>query len=345
MSELQANAAAAERKTTLKSALMQNAIYIALVLIIVAVVAVEPSFLSIRNMTTILQQAAPKLIIALGVAGILVLGGTDLSAGSMVGMAGVLCASLLQSVTYSLRIFPDMPELPLIVPLLLAMIICLCFSWLHAFLVSTLKIAPFIASLGMQMLVYGAMSLYFDNVNHSSPIGGLDTRYANFTQGSFNIGGFRLPYIVIYAAVVAALFWVIWNKTTLGRNMFAVGGNPEAATVSGINNKLIFTIVYMLAGLCFAFAGFLDAGRTGSATNLLGDGYQMDAIAACVVGGISMRGGIGKISGVIIGVLIFQVINYGLIYINVNIYLQFIIRGAIILFAIAVDTQKYLKKR
>lgn len=341
----QTKASGVERKAKLKSTLMQNAIYIALAIIIISVVAVEPTFLSIRNLTTILQQAAPKLIIALGVAGILILGGTDLSAGSMVGMAGVLCASLLQATTYSLRIFPNLPQLPLFVPLLLAMLVCLVFSVIHAFMVSTLKIAPFIASLGMQMLVYGAMSLYFDGVNHSSPIGGLDSRYASFTQGSFYIGSFRLPYIVIYAIVVTAVFWVIWNKTTLGRNMFAVGGNPEAATVSGINNKKVFTIVYMLAGLCFAFAGFLDAGRTGSATNMLGDGYQMDAIAACVVGGISMRGGIGKISGVIIGVLIFQVINYGLIYINVNIYLQYIIRGAIILAAIAVDTQKYLKKR
>lgn len=345
MSEINLQADGSAKKEKLKAVLMQNAIYIALAVIIIAVVAAEPSFLSVRNLTTILQQAAPKLIIALGVAGILILGGTDLSAGSMVGMAGVLCASLLQASTYSLRIFPNLPELPLIIPLLLAVAACVVFSVIHAFMVSTLKVAPFIASLGMQMLVYGTMSLYFDNVNHSSPIGGLDSRYANFTQGAIRFGSFRLPYIVIYAAVVTVIFWVIWNKTVLGRNIFAVGGNPEAATVSGIHNKKVFMIVYILAGCCFAFAGFLDAGRTGSATNMLGDGYQMDAIAACVVGGISMRGGIGRISGVIIGVLIFQVINYGLIYINVNIYLQSIIRGVIILAAIAVDTQKYLKKR
>lgn len=333
------------QKKKIGNLMMQNAIYLALAVIVIVIVAIEPSFLSLRNFSNILAQSAPKLIHALGVAGTLILGGTDLSAGSLVGMGGVICASLLQSASYSLRIFSDMPVLPLIVPLLIAVVVCCAFQALHSFLVSTLKIAPFIASLGMQMLVYGAMSLYFDGINHSSPIGGLDSRYTSFAQGGFYIGAFRVPYIALYAIAVAVIFWIVWNKTTVGRNMFAVGGNPEAAIVSGINNKKVYLIIYLLAGACCAFAGFLDAGRTGSATNLLGDGYQMDAIAACVVGGISMRGGIGKISGVIIGVLIFQVINYGLIYVGVNIYVQYLIRGAIILFAIAIDTQKYIRKR
>ena len=338
-------ASATSQNKKIGNLMMQNAIYLALAVIVIVIVAIEPSFLSLRNVSNILAQSAPKLILALGVAGILILGGTDLSAGSLVGIGGVICASLLQSATYSLRIFSDMPVLPLIVPILIAVVVCCAFQALHSFLVSTLKIAPFIASLGMQMLVYGAMSLYFDGINHSSPIGGLDSRYTSFTQGGFYIGAFRVPYIALYAIIACAIFWIVWNKTSLGRNMFAVGGNPEAAIVSGINNKKVYLIVYLLAGVCCAFAGFLDAGRTGSATNLLGDGYQMDAIAACVVGGISMRGGIGKISGVIIGVLIFQVINYGLIYVGVNIYVQYLIRGAIILFAIAIDTQKYIRKR
>ena len=339
------SSARVKKSKRLLDTLMQYAIYIALAVIVVVIIAIEPSFCSLRNLSNILAQSAPKLIIALGVAGILILGGTDLSAGSLVGMGGVICASLLQSPTYNLRIYANMPQLPLIVPILIAVVVCCAFQALHSVLVSTLKIAPFIASLGMQMLVYGAMSLYFDEINHSSPIGGLDSVYTNFTQGSFYIGAFRVPYIAIYALIACVIFWVLWNKTRLGRNMFAVGGNPEAAIVSGINNKRVFLAIYLLAGVCCAFGGFLDAGRTGSATNLLGNGYQMDAIAACVVGGISMRGGIGKISGVIIGVLIFQVINYGLIYIGVNIYVQYLIRGAIILFAIAIDTQKYIRKR
>lgn len=332
-------------KAGVKNFLLQYAIYIVLACVIIAIVAMDPSFLSVRNFTFILQQASTKLIIALGIAGTLVLGGTDLSAGKQVGLAGVICASMLQSVDYALRIFPNLPQLALIVPLLIAACACVLFSAFHSFLVSTLRIAPFIASLGMQMVVYGTNSLYFDIVNHASPIGGLDKRFTGFAQGSFYIGTFRVPYIVIYAAVLTVVFWVLWNRTKLGRNMFAVGGNREAAIVSGINVKVVMLLVYVIAGLSYAFAGFLDAARTGSATNALGDGYELDAIAACVVGGVSMRGGIGKISGIVTGVLIFQVISYGLVYMNVNTYVQYIIKGAIIIFAIAVDTQKYIKKR
>ena len=329
----------------MKAFLMQYAIYIVLLCVIIVIVALDPSFLSVRNATFILQQAAPKLIIALGVAGCLILGGTDLSAGKMVGMAGIICASLLQSPDYALRIFPNLPRLPLILPLLLAMAICVMFQITHSLLVSVLKIAPFIASLGVQMIVFGAMSLYFEGVNHSSPIGGLDRGFTSFAQGSFYLGTIRVPYIVCYAAVITLLFWVLWNRTELGRNMYAVGGNSEAAVVSGVSIKKVMVCIYIISGMTLAFAGFLDAARTGSATNGLGDGYELDAIAACVVGGVSMRGGIGKIGGVVIGVLIFQVINYGLVYMNVNSYVQYIIKGLIIVFAIAVDTQKYIRKR
>ncbi len=332
-------------KSKFKSFLLQNAIYLVLVCVIITIVAIDSSFLTVRNMTFILQQASIRLIIALGVAGILILGGTDLSAGRMVGMAGIICASLLQAPDYALRIYPNMPHISVIIPLLIATVACVVFAIGHSFLVSTLKIAPFIASLGMQMMVYGFMSVYFESANHSSPIGGLDKRYTNIAQGSFYIGSIRIPYIVCFAIIIAVAFWILWNKTPLGRNMYAVGGNREAAIVSGVNVKKVMMFIYLIAGITFAFSGFLDAARTGSATNNLGEGYELDAIAACVVGGVSMRGGIGSISGVVIGVLIFQVINYGLVYMGVNSYIQFIIKGAIILFAIAVDTQKYIRKR
>lgn len=325
--------------------LMQYAIYLVLLAVIMTIVILEPSILSVRNATFILQQAAPKLIIALGLAGLILLGGTDLSAGRMVGIAGIICASLLQKPDYALRIFSNMEPLPIIVPLLIAIAVCLVFALVHSLLISVLQIAPFIASLGMQMIVYGAMSLYFDGVNNSSPIGGFDTRFTKIAQGAIEIGSFRLPWIVIYAVVITILFWVMWYRTTLGRNMYAVGGNKEAAVVSGVNTRRVIMFVYLIAGLSYALAGFLDAGRTGSATNALGEGYELDAIASCVVGGVSLRGGVGKISGVVIGVLIFQVLSYCLVYMDINPYIQFIIKGLIIVFAIAVDTQKYIKKR
>ncbi len=325
--------------------LIQYAIYLVLLIVILIIVLLEPSILSIRNATFILQQAAPKLIIALGVAGLILLGGTDLSAGRMVGLSAIICASLLQKPDYALRIFSNLEPLPIIVPLLIAIAVCLFFAFIHSILISVLQIAPFIASLGMQMIVFGTMSLYFDEVNHSSPIGGFDTRFTNIAQGAIQIGSFRLPWIIIYAFVITVIFWVLWNRTTLGRNMYAVGGNKEASIVSGVNTTRVIVSVYLIAGLAYALAGFLDAGRTGSATNGLGNGYELDAIASCVVGGVSLRGGVGKISGVVIGVLIFQVLSYCLVYMDINPYIQFIIKGMIIVFAIAVDTQKYIKKR
>ena len=139
--------------------------------------------------------------------------------------------------------------------------------------------------------------------------------------------------------------WILWNKTVFGKNLFAVGGNPEAARVSGVNVAKTILIVYMLSGVMYAIGGFLEAARIGSATNNLGFMYEMDAIAACVVGGVSFSGGVGKISGVVAGVIIFTLINYGLTYIGISPYWQYIIKGIIIITAVAIDVLKYRKNK
>jgi len=325
--------------------LLNNAIYIVLLMIIVVLVWLNPMLLSGRNISYILSQAEPRIILALAVGGIIILGGTDLSAGRILGMAGLFCASLLQATDYPLRIYQSLPRLPLVVPLFLAMVLCCFFTVSHSLLVSRLKVAPFIASLGIQLVVYGSLSLYGVWMNNSSPVAGFDKAYTNFAGGSIQIFGFRVAYIFLYAIAVTLFIWAIWNKTSLGKRMYAVGGNPDAAIVSGINVTRVFMLVYLIAGVLYAFSGFLEAARTGSANNQLGEGYELDAIAACVVGGVSMRGGIGKVSGIISGVFIFQMITYGLVFMGVNSFVQYIVKGLIILFAIAVDTQKYVKKR
>ncbi len=184
--------------------------------------------------------------------------------------------------------------------------------------------------------------------------------------------------------------WVLWNKTRFGKNIFAIGGNPEAAKVSGVNVGLNLLMIYALSGVFYAFGGMLEAGRIGSATNNLGfmyeldaiaacvvggvafSGgvgtvigvvtmleagrigsatnnlgfmYELDAIAACVVGGVAFSGGVGTVIGVVTGVIIFTVLNYGLTYIGVNPYWQYIIKGAIIIFAVALDSLKYARKK
>ena len=328
-----------------KNLFLNYAIYIILLVIVGVIVIMEPSFLNIDNLSFILAQASTRLILSLGVAGIIILGGTDLAAGRMAGMAAVICASLLQSIDSSLRIYTDMPRLPVFLPILLAMIVCGAFSLVHGFFVAKLKVAPFIASLGIQQVVYGLFSIYFQGLQNGSPIGSLDPAFTGFAQGGFYIGNFRVPFIMLYAIVCTVIIWILWNKTKVGKNMYAIGGNSEAASVCGVNIVKGMLIIYLIAGLLYGFSGALEAARTGSVTNALGADYALDAIAACVVGGVSMRGGIGTIGGVVTGVVMFQVINYGLNYVGVNPYMQFVVKGAIILIAVAIDTQKYLKKK
>lgn len=326
--------------------MLQNyAIFIIFGLLILMVVLKEPSFLSFRVFSQIMSQASTRLIIALGVAGIIISGGTDLAAGRMIGMSAIITATLLQDPEYPKRIFANMPVLPVIIPILVAIVVSLIFSFIHGFTVAKLKVPSFVASLGIQLVVYGAMSLYYDHVNNGSPIGSLDIRFKNWAQGAISIGSFRLPLLIVYAAATAVVIWFIWNKTKLGKNMYAIGGNIEAATVCGVNVIRDTIFIYLLAGILYAIAGGLEGARTGSVTNSLGADYMLDAIAACVVGGVSMRGGIGKISGVVIGVLLFQVVNYGLVYISISPYLQYVVRGLIILIAVAIDTQRFVKKR
>lgn len=326
--------------------LMNNAIFIVLLGLLLAIIVIDPNFISIRNFRNILSQSSTRIIMALGVGGIIVAKGTDLSLGRQVGLAAVVSASLLQKADYAYKMYPDLPILPIIVPILLVMVITASFSLINGLVVAKFKVDPFIATLGMMVIVYGVTSIYFDRPPFGAqPIGGLDERFTKFAQGSISLGGFTIPYLVIYAAIVTGIVWVLWNKTKFGKNIFAIGGNQEAAIVSGVNVVKYLLMVYVLAGLLYGLGGALEAARVGTATNNTGNGYELDAISACIVGGLSFSGGRGTISGIVVGVLIFQVIAYGLTFIGVNPYWQFIIKGLIIVSAVAIDNRKFIKKK
>lgn len=324
--------------------LLNNAIYVVLLILIVVIISMDGSFLRVQNFKFIITQASTRVILALGVAGLLVLAGTDLSVGRMVGLAAVVSASLLQDPEYSRRIFPDMPALWIIGPILLVMVLTSMAAVVNGIVIAKFKVTPFIATLGMQLILYGVASLYYESVG-ASPIAGLDPRFLKFAQGSVDLKIIQIPYLVLYAAATIFIVWFIWNKTRLGKNMFAVGGNPEAAAVSGVSIAKTIILISLLSGILYGFAGALEVARTGSATNNIGNGYELDAIAACVVGGVSFSGGVGSVAGVVTGVFVFQIINYGLAYINVSPYIQYIIKGLIIVIAVAIDTRKYLKKK
>lgn len=321
---------------------LKYAIYIVLGFIILVIIIKDPTFVKPNNLLTILTQSSTRCLLALGVAGLIVLAGTDLSVGRMIGLAAVLAASLLQDPDFARRIYPNLPSkgwFVAVVILGIVILLAIC-STISGWMVANLHMHPFIATLGMQLVLYGAASTYYNNIG-GSPIASLNEGFKNLAQGKL----FGISYLVFYAIIAIVVMWFIWNKTRLGKNMFAVGGNTEAAAVSGVNVTKTILMVYMMAGVLYGIAGVLELGRTGSATNNLGVNYELDAISACVVGGVSFNGGVGTIAGVVTGVLILQVINYGLAYINVDPYFQYIVRGLIILVAVAIDMRKYVKKK
>lgn len=325
----------------------QNAIYIVLVVLIAGIAVYDTNFLSITTLRDILLQSSTRAIIALGAAFVLITGGTDLSAGRVVGLTAVISASMLQSQDYPRRFFPDLPDLPLLIPILIAIAAGLLVGLINGIIVSRFSVPPFIATLGTMVIVYGVNSIYFDmEPNQSQPIGGLRQDFGHLGTGFIGPSGpYSVPYIVIIAIVVAFFVWVVFNKTRLGKSMYAIGGNMQAATVSGINVAWNLMIIYAIAGGLYGLGGVLESARTGGATNNYGNMYELDAIAACVVGGVSTSGGIGTVPGVLAGVLIFGVINYGLTFIGVNPYWQLIIKGLIIVAAVAFDIRKYLAKK
>ena len=324
---------------------VEHAIIFVLLILFIVIVILEPSFISLRNFRNIFSQASTRLIFALGVGGIIIAKGTDLSLGRQVGLAAVVSASLMQAMDYAYRMYPELPELRIIWVVLLVMAVTTFFSGINGFVVAKLKVDPFVATLAMMVIVYGVTSIYFDRPPYGAqPIGGLSDKFQNFAQGSINIGSVSIPYLILYALGVTGIIWVLWNKTKFGKNMYAIGGNIEAATVSGVNVFKYLMLTYLLAGVLYGFGGTLEAARIGSATNNTGNGYELDAIAACIVGGLSFNGGIGTVPGIIFGTLIFQVIAYGLTFVGVNPYLQYIIKGLIIVIAVGIESSRHNKK-
>ncbi|MCX8956506.1 galactose/methyl galactoside ABC transporter permease MglC [Erwinia psidii] len=324
--------------------LKEGGIYVVLLVLLAIIIFQDPTFLSLTNLSNILTQSSVRIIIALGVAGLIVTQGTDLSAGRQVGLAAVVAATLLQAMDNANKVFPQLNTVPIPLVILAVCVIGGVIGLVNGLIIAYLKVTPFITTLGTMIIVYGINSLYYDYVG-ASPIAGFDDKFSTFAQGFIRFGEFKLSYITFYAAIAIFFVWILWNKTRFGKNIFAIGGNPEAAKVSGVNVNFNLILIYALSGVFYAFGGMLEAGRIGSATNNLGFMYELDAIAACVVGGVSFAGGVGTVAGVVTGVLIFTVINYGLTYIGVNPYWQYIIKGGIIIFAVALDSLKYARKK
>jgi methyl-galactoside transport system permease protein len=325
----------------------KNAILLVLLSIVVVIGIVRSSFLNPDNLVNILRISSVRAIIALGVGGIIIARGTDLSAGRTVGLVAVVSASLAQRPDYASRLFKDLPEMAVYWPVLAAVGVGLLVGILNGLIIAFIQVPPFIATLGTMVIVYGAESLYVDRPPMgATPLGGLREDFTNLGTGSIGFGDkWSVPTIIVIAVAVALIIFVILNKTRLGKNIYAIGGNPDAAVVSGVSVRKNLMLIYAIGGLCYGLAGALLAARTGGATNNYGQMYELDAIAAAVIGGVSVWGGVGKVGGMITGVLIFEVMNNGLVVLGVSAYWQQIVKGIIIVVAVGLDIQKYIKKR
>ena len=231
--------------------------------------------------------------------------------------------------------------------IIIAMAIGALIGCFNGFFVAKFNLHPFIVTLGTQLILYTVLLLYVQQGNNKGmAISNLDPSYTGFVKGSlFSIGGTPIPNYVLFAIVLTAVMWFVWNKTTFGKNMFALGSNEEAARVSGVNVFGVTVGVFALAGAMYGFTGFIEGARIGSNTANTGLNYELDAIATCVIGGVSFVGGIGKIRGIVIGVVMLRLIFVGLTMVGVPQDLQYLIKGAIILFACALDMRKYLVKK
>ena len=336
-----------DKSTFWKETLLNNALYILLVIAVIYTYTQNQRFLSVSSIVNIISLAAANIPIACGIAGCIVLTGTDLSAGRVVGLTACISASLLQAADYASRMFTDLPVVPIWVVVLIVIAVGAIVGWVNGFFVAKFSLHPFIVTLATQLIVYGVLLMYVMlNGNNGQPLSGLDEGFKQFVSGSFvSIGKTPIPNYVWYAALIVVITWFIWNKTTFGKNMFAVGSNPEAANVSGVNVARTTILVHTLAGAMYGITGFIESARIGSNSANTGLNYECDAIAACVIGGVSFVGGTGKVSGIVLGVFLLRIIFVALNFLSINPNMQYVIKGLIILVAVSIDMRKYLVRK
>ncbi|BDF34711.1 galactoside ABC transporter permease [Lachnospiraceae bacterium] len=333
-----------------RSFLLQNGLYIAIILIFIMLCIITPiikhsPLLTYNNVLNILQQASPRMFLALGVAGLILLTGTDLSIGRMVGMGMTTATIIMHQGINTGAVFGhifDFTDMPLGVRVILALVVCivLCtfFTSIAGFFTAKFKMHPFISTMANMLVIFGLVTYATKGVS----FGAIEPTIPNMIIPKVN----SFPTIILWAVAAIAIIWFIWNKTTFGKNLYAVGGNPEAAAVSGISVFAVTVGAFVLAGILYGFGSWLECARmVGSGSAAYGQGWEMDAIAACVVGGVSFTGGIGKISGVVVGVCIFTALTYSLTILGIDTNLQFVFSGIIILVAVTLDCLKYVQKK
>lgn len=299
--------------------LRQYGILIAFFAICLTLNFISPQFLTLSNWTIIFTQVSINALLAFGVTFVIITGGIDLSIGSVLAFSGVVAALLARQDNY-----------PVIVPVLGGLLVGLLFGALNGFLITKSKIAPFIVTLGIMTIGRGLALI----ISKGRPISNLSDSF-NFIGGGDILG---IPFPIIVLFVVFLICSVVLRKTIFGRYVYAVGGNEQASWASGINVNQVKIAVYSLCGLLAGLAGILLTSRITTGQPNAGASFELDAIAAAVIGGSSTSGGVGSIQGTLFGVILIGVLNNGLDLLNVSSYYQQVVMGVIIIGAVLLDS-------
>jgi putative xylitol transport system permease protein len=290
----------------------------------------ENTFIEPDNLMLILYQISINGILAIGMTFVIISAGIDLSVGSVLAFAGMLAASFA---THSTTVTPWSGTYMVLVPLVAALLAGVACGALNGWIIAHFNIQPFIATLGMLLAARG----FTMTLTGANPISALSPDFRWFGTGKV-LGGLPVPVVIF--VLVFGVCWVLLNKTVFGRYVYAVGGNEKSARTSGIKTDRIKIWVYALAGLLAGIAGIILSAKTGSGQTNAGASYELDAIAAAVIGGTSLAGGVGALSGTLFGALIMGVMNNGLDILGVESFYQLIIKGALIVTAVIIDPSR-----
>ena len=296
---------------------------IGLVILCAVITFVSPAFMTLSNITNVFTQVSTNAIIAVGMTFVILTGGIDLSVGSTVAISGALAASIIKSTNNVL------------LAVLAAGAVGIVIGLINGLLIAKGKLQAFIATLATMTIFRGA-TLVFTN---GTPISKLPEKFVNIGNGK--IGFMPIPVITTVIVLIIAIY--VLSQTRFGRYLYALGGNEDSARLSGINTTKVKTLVYVISGFASSIAGVIIASRIGSASPNAGTGFELDAIAAVVIGGTSLAGGEGRITGTIIGALIIGVLNNGLNLMNVSPFYQSIVKGLVILIAVLLDKKSRKK--
>ena len=292
-----------------------------------------------QRLTVMILQVAVIGIIAVGVTQVIITGGVDLSSGSVVGMTAMMAASLAQTSDFARAVYPSLTDMPVLVPVAAGLLVGLIAGLINGSLIAFTGIPPFIATLGMMVAARGVAKWY----TRGQPVSMLSDDYAAI--GANLDVGISVPVPVIIFLVVALIFHIALRYTRYGKFTYAIGANVQAARVSGINVGRHLIKVYAIAGLLSGLAGVVLSARAISGQAGMGVAYELDAIAAAVIGGTSLAGGVGRITGTVIGTIILGVMTSGFTFLRIDAYYQEIVKGVIIVAAVIIDQHRQRKRR